>query len=637
MVRKTKKVYVRWSFVYMLVPALILAIIVFCGIRFIQYEMKNELVQSHKATAELIDSKLEKFLIDNETTAKNIKTNSKLLELMQKTDHNIEFYNELQKFNSGITAAFSGEYISDYAIYIDSNESFIHTASLLSAKTFYKGYCPDNVSDYEAWKELVSEEHISDMYRSKNGDILYFVTIYKNANSASQKLGTLILKIPNVVLKGEFAESIKQGTANVILQQKGRVIYSLYEENSPSCTESPFKKGTFSENGVMYIKSKVGVLDVTYAVNEGDAFRRLMLYEKLVAIIAMLLFVIGTAFTFVLSKWQYKPLENLVKRFSGTYDRDCKNEFEYINASIDYYEKQQRASIEKLARYREAALSQMLVRHILKNGCTNLQDVLKKCDYNLESRYNAIVIISIDTVDEGLWSGSNEDHNLMHFAIENVCTELFDEEFSLLTLPVNDSYYTGLVSSENGEDFSEKLKEIYSKVEEVLRGLGVGLAIRIGEQFTDIEYLRQAYNKVEPKAQKAENKHNADLVKIWEEASDTSDVKNAEKRINEVMAYIDKNYSDSSLTMESIAHHIGLNSRYMLKIFKEQTGVLLKDYVLKIRIDKATELLKTDMTIEAVAKKCGYTSSHSFIRAFKRACGITPGEMRQASEEKFDE
>ena len=76
MVRKTKKVYVRWSFVYMLVPALILAIIVFCGIRFIQYEMKNELVQSHKATAELIDSKLEKFLIDNETTAKNIKTNS---------------------------------------------------------------------------------------------------------------------------------------------------------------------------------------------------------------------------------------------------------------------------------------------------------------------------------------------------------------------------------------------------------------------------------------------------------------------------------------------------------------------------------------------------------------------------------
>ena len=157
------------------------------------------------------------------------------------------------------------------------------------------------------------------------------------------------------------------------------------------------------------------------------------------------------------------------------------------------------------------------------------------------------------------------------------------------------------------------------------------------KEFTDIEYLRQAYNKIEPKAQKAENKHNADLVKIWEEASDTSDVKNAEKRINEVMAYIDKNYSDSSLTMESIAHHIGLNSRYMLKIFKEQTGVLLKDYVLKIRIDKATELLKTDMTIEAVAKKCGYTSSHSFIRAFKRACGITPGEMRQASEEKFDE
>ena len=62
MIRKTKKVYMRWSLIHMIVPALILAIVFFCGIRFLQYEMKNELVQSYKATAELIDSKMEKAL-----------------------------------------------------------------------------------------------------------------------------------------------------------------------------------------------------------------------------------------------------------------------------------------------------------------------------------------------------------------------------------------------------------------------------------------------------------------------------------------------------------------------------------------------------------------------------------------------
>ncbi|MBE7033250.1 MAG: helix-turn-helix transcriptional regulator [Ruminococcaceae bacterium] len=112
-----------------------------------------------------------------------------------------------------------------------------------------------------------------------------------------------------------------------------------------------------------------------------------------------------------------------------------------------------------------------------------------------------------------------------------------------------------------------------------------------------------------------------------------SKIVNAEKRVDEIKNYIKNNYGDCSLTMESIAHQIGLNPRYMLKLFKEQTDMLLKDYLLEIRISKATTLLKANMTIETVAKKCGYTSAHSFIRAFKRACGKTPGELRKANKE----
>lgn len=106
----------------------------------------------------------------------------------------------------------------------------------------------------------------------------------------------------------------------------------------------------------------------------------------------------------------------------------------------------------------------------------------------------------------------------------------------------------------------------------------------------------------------------------------------AEKRIEQIKKYIKSNCGDNFLTMESIALHVGLNPRYMLRLFKEHTGMLLKDYVLEARIDKATALLKTKMTIETVAKKCGYTSSHSFIRAFKRVHGITPGEFKRANK-----
>lgn len=114
-----------------------------------------------------------------------------------------------------------------------------------------------------------------------------------------------------------------------------------------------------------------------------------------------------------------------------------------------------------------------------------------------------------------------------------------------------------------------------------------------------------------------------------------SKIVNAEKRIAEIKNYIKNNSGDCSLTMESIARNIGLNPRYMLKLFKEQTGELLKDYVLEVRVNKATSLLKSNMTIETVAKKCGYTSAHSFIRAFKRASGITPGELKRAYKKEL--
>jgi len=112
-------------------------------------------------------------------------------------------------------------------------------------------------------------------------------------------------------------------------------------------------------------------------------------------------------------------------------------------------------------------------------------------------------------------------------------------------------------------------------------------------------------------------------------------IKSVDKRVCEIKCYIKKNYDDSALTMENIAHSLGINPRYMLKIFKEETGYLLKEYLLDIRITHAKELLKMGLTVEAVSKKCGYTTSHSFIRAFKKACGITPGEMRKVN--KYEE
>lgn len=71
----------------------------------------------------------------------------------------------------------------------------------------------------------------------------------------------------------------------------------------------------------------------------------------------------------------------------------------------------------------------------------------------------------------------------------------------------------------------------------------------------------------------------------------------------------------------------------MLALLKTQIGQSLPDYINKIRVDHAKELLKnTTDTIGSIAGRVGYMSSNSFIRIFKKIEGITPGQYRDSVE-----
>jgi AraC-like DNA-binding protein len=95
--------------------------------------------------------------------------------------------------------------------------------------------------------------------------------------------------------------------------------------------------------------------------------------------------------------------------------------------------------------------------------------------------------------------------------------------------------------------------------------------------------------------------------------------------------YIKNNYNDISLGNTSVAEYLGMNPNYLSTVFKNQTGEGLSDYINSVRINEAKKLLSTDKyTIEDVAKAVGYTSSHTFIRVFKKYEGLTPGKYKES-------
>ncbi len=100
--------------------------------------------------------------------------------------------------------------------------------------------------------------------------------------------------------------------------------------------------------------------------------------------------------------------------------------------------------------------------------------------------------------------------------------------------------------------------------------------------------------------------------------------------IDRIKEYIKNNYMDSSLSLSKISEQFKISESYFSYLFKEVTKENFSDYLEKIRMDKATELLSTtSMNIADIAKEVGYNNTASFRRAFKRLGNITPAEVRK--------
>lgn len=87
------------------------------------------------------------------------------------------------------------------------------------------------------------------------------------------------------------------------------------------------------------------------------------------------------------------------------------------------------------------------------------------------------------------------------------------------------------------------------------------------------------------------------------------------------------------MTLETIAQQYHFNASYFSTLFKSHTGMSLTDYIIKVRMDRAEELLKgTGEKISDIARKVGYKEAGYFIRLFRREKGISPKKYRSLME-----
>jgi two-component system response regulator YesN len=106
------------------------------------------------------------------------------------------------------------------------------------------------------------------------------------------------------------------------------------------------------------------------------------------------------------------------------------------------------------------------------------------------------------------------------------------------------------------------------------------------------------------------------------------------KIVEQINQFISEMYGDADLNLYRIAEIVERPEKHISQLFKEVTGTNLSDHLEKVRMDHAAQLLsKNQYTVDEIAARVGYNSSHSFRRAFKRVWGVSPSSYRQSVDE----
>ncbi|WP_217597236.1 response regulator [Cohnella sp. GbtcB17] len=99
--------------------------------------------------------------------------------------------------------------------------------------------------------------------------------------------------------------------------------------------------------------------------------------------------------------------------------------------------------------------------------------------------------------------------------------------------------------------------------------------------------------------------------------------------VQRVMEAIDVRYSQP-LTVEQLAAEVYLSPNYIRTLFKEKSGETILEYLTRVRIRRAAELLKDrSLRVHEISKAVGYENVSYFCALFQRHRGVTPNDYRK--------
>ena len=101
-----------------------------------------------------------------------------------------------------------------------------------------------------------------------------------------------------------------------------------------------------------------------------------------------------------------------------------------------------------------------------------------------------------------------------------------------------------------------------------------------------------------------------------------------EARLSVCLRYIEERYSDATLDIAEVCSVGFISKSSLQRAFAERLGMSPKQYVIKLRMNKALKLLiENKLSIKEIALACGFPDEKYFSRAFKERFGHPPSQI----------
>ena len=157
----------------------------------------------------------------------------------------------------------------------------------------------------------------------------------------------------------------------------------------------------------------------------------------------------------------------------------------------------------------------------------------------------------------------------------------------------------------------------------VMQEAGIGLEQLNAKESSLYEELLQLYVSSE-----IEKWYNARIIsrmiRVFQDRQESQ-----YQNISEQIIDIIRSEFDRDITLEECASRLHYNVFYLSSVFKKETDMSFSEYLSQYRLNMAKKwLVDTDMSVKEIAEKLTYHNPQNFIRSFKKAEDMTPGQYR---------